>query len=461
MIWTTETINNTTDSNTAKRAREIALGNKLKNIQKNDLFIWGECKGSGASSYQIVVDLADGAVNCNCPVRGNCKHGLGLLLRFAEKGDTFEKTENIVEWAKVWIDKRLKKAEPKVEKPKTAAEIEKTEKKKEQNAVEKMEGFQQNLQDLSLWMQDLVRTGVASQAESEKLYAWGWLQSTWMNDSKAQGISSFIKSLAIILNKQNANWAEEFVMELGELFMFVKSYQNLEKLPENIQTEFKNIAFYTKEKEIIANYSAEAIEDEWIITGQNRFEVDDNLPEGWNPSQLVGRRIWAHGIHTGKNAYFLDFYYNGNFGSARPNFDYHLNTGTIVKGKVLYYPSLTPSRAFLLDKGMSLNVTENEGKVPHFQTIEENLQSIATAISLNPWTRLFPFLLKNVRLVQINKQWAVVDENRFTLSFSISNEHLYKIFAVTGNQPFHLTGEWNGKAFSPCTIWIEGRFYAI
>lgn len=461
MIWTTETINSITDSGTAKRAREIALGNKLKNLQKNALFIWGECKGSGASSYQIIVDLGDGSVNCNCPVRGNCKHGLGLLLRYAEKGDTFEKTENIAEWAKVWIDKRLKKAEPKVEKPKTAEEIEKSEKKKAQNEVEKMDGFQQNLQDLVLWMQDLIRTGVASQTERDKLYAWGWQQATWMNDAKARGISSFIKSLAVILNNQNENWTADFVKELGELFLFVKSYQNLEKLPEIAQEEFKNIAYFVKEKDLLASHSQEAIEDEWIITGQNRFEVDEELPEGWVPQHLIGRKIWVHGLNTGKNAYLLDFYYNGSFGGGRSNFEYHLQTGSIIKAKVLYYPSVVPLRAFILEKGMSLNMVENEGKMPYFQTIEENFQLYSAELSLNPWLRLFPFLLKNVRLVQSNKQWAVVDEQRFMLPFSISNDYLYKIFAITGNQTFHLTGEWNGNHFQPFSIWIEGYAYPI
>lgn len=461
MIWTTEIINGILDSKEAKKAREIESSKKLINIQKNDLFIWGECKGSGSSTYQIVVDLADGAVNCNCPVRGNCKHGYGLLLRYAEKPDTFEKTEEITaDWAKNWIEKRLKKNEPKVEKPKSAAEIEKAEKKKEQNVAEKMDVFQQHLQDLLLWMQDLIRTGVAAQADKEKMFAWGVQQATWMHDAKAKGIVSFIKSLALILDKQEKNWAEDFVKELGELFLFVKSYQNLQKLPDIVQNEFKNIAFSTTEKALTAHNAHEAIEDEWIITGQNRFEVDENVPGGWNPEQLIGRRIWVHGLNTGRNAYFLDFYYSGNFG-GRNNFDYHLQTGFILKGKVLYYPSLVPLRAFILEKGASLNVRENEGKMPRFQTIEECFTQLSQALALNPWVRTFPFLLKNVRLVQINKQWAVVDENRFSLPFSVSNELLYKIFAITGNQPFHLTGEWNGKEFLPFTIWIDGRFYAV
>src|SRR6185312_11328290 len=52
-----------------------------------DDILWGLCRGSGAHSYQVCVDLTGPAYRCSCPSRKvPCKHALGLLFRWADGG---------------------------------------------------------------------------------------------------------------------------------------------------------------------------------------------------------------------------------------------------------------------------------------------------------------------------------------------------------------------------------------
>jgi hypothetical protein len=49
--------------------------------------LWGLCRGSGRSPYQVCVDLSGPAYRCSCPSRKfPCKHALGLLLCWSTSG---------------------------------------------------------------------------------------------------------------------------------------------------------------------------------------------------------------------------------------------------------------------------------------------------------------------------------------------------------------------------------------
>ncbi|MEW6735053.1 MAG: hypothetical protein AB1489_27430 [Acidobacteriota bacterium] len=91
---------------------EMAIGSTLldgrKLVQKgafSDLsktadgtLIFAKCKGSGSSPYEVAMDLARGSdrptLICNCPSRQYpCKHAVGLMVAFLEKGSQFKVKE--------------------------------------------------------------------------------------------------------------------------------------------------------------------------------------------------------------------------------------------------------------------------------------------------------------------------------------------------------------------------------
>ncbi len=77
-------------------ARGLLRKGALRKLAKNDdgTLVFGHCDGSGGSPYAVSMDLATAAdkptVRCTCPSRlFPCKHGLALLLAFAQKGALF------------------------------------------------------------------------------------------------------------------------------------------------------------------------------------------------------------------------------------------------------------------------------------------------------------------------------------------------------------------------------------
>lgn len=63
-------------------------------IAPDGTWLLAQCKGSGSKPYEVSIDLADPSnptFRCTCPSRKfPCKHGLGLLLLYAEAPDQFQ-----------------------------------------------------------------------------------------------------------------------------------------------------------------------------------------------------------------------------------------------------------------------------------------------------------------------------------------------------------------------------------
>jgi len=87
------------DDDSCKSARELV---RKKNFLKPGLsadgtWLLGQCKGSGKNPYEISIDIQDQSqptFRCNCPSRKfPCKHGLGLLLLYAQSPDQFTSRE--------------------------------------------------------------------------------------------------------------------------------------------------------------------------------------------------------------------------------------------------------------------------------------------------------------------------------------------------------------------------------
>lgn len=104
-------------------ARELIRTGALKNLAKNEdgSLIFGDCRGSGGAPYTVSIDLASGndkpTLGCSCPSRQRpCKHVLGLLLAYTQKGTTF----SIATPPQELLDKRAKQAEQPAPKTRTA-----------------------------------------------------------------------------------------------------------------------------------------------------------------------------------------------------------------------------------------------------------------------------------------------------------------------------------------------------
>jgi hypothetical protein len=79
-------------------------------ISADATWLLAECQGSGSKPYEVSVDLADPSAptfRCSCPSRKfPCKHGLGLLLLYAQSPEQFSEREPDADL----LSKREKKA---------------------------------------------------------------------------------------------------------------------------------------------------------------------------------------------------------------------------------------------------------------------------------------------------------------------------------------------------------------
>src|SRR5580658_10215158 len=87
-------------------ARKLRKPSCWPTLAGGDGLVWGECQGSGATPYRVVVSEADVGYKCTCPSRKfPCKHSLALMWMRVEKPTTFVPA-TIPDWVKDWLSRR-------------------------------------------------------------------------------------------------------------------------------------------------------------------------------------------------------------------------------------------------------------------------------------------------------------------------------------------------------------------
>src|SRR5262249_44830916 len=121
------------DQESLAAARKLLKPSSWPTLAEGEGLVWGECQGSGATPYRVVVREADAGYKCTCPSRKfPCKHALGLMWMRADKPAAFARA-TVPDWVKDWLSRRRgtstapSKAEDESEKPKARPSIHLTE----------------------------------------------------------------------------------------------------------------------------------------------------------------------------------------------------------------------------------------------------------------------------------------------------------------------------------------------
>jgi hypothetical protein len=438
LIWSSEQILSLApDAPTARRGQDLGTIRKWRNLEGNENALWGECKSSGVNFYKTQIDLKGPAFKCNCPSRKfPCKHAIGLLFLYVSNSEAFRITGKMPPELSEWLENRKNKSSTpdskpnneNVEKAKAAAA------KKRQKRLERMaSGFE----DLEIWLGDLIRQGLAT-TEGQAYSFWQDF-SARMVDAQIGGVGRKIKSIPL-LHGSNTKWPERMLAEFAQMYLLAKGFKNLEKLPDQLQTELLSIAGINIRKDDLL--LLKGIIDEWKVVGIIEG-IDDNLNF---------RRTWIYGKKSRKTTLILDF----SFGDA--GYETQWATGQCFQAEIVYYPSSFPLRAMVKKQFGNVDFI---GQLIGFKTLEAFFIKYAQAIAANPWMLDFPCLLEGVTPFINNGELTLIDKKKKKIPVLNKGNKGWKMLALSGGHPITVFGEWSGELFVPLSVVSEDRVIAL
>jgi hypothetical protein len=426
--WSSDQVLGLAPDSASQRAAERLAGQAVwSGTGAAGELVWGECAGSGARPYQIVVDLSGPsgpAYRCSCPSRKfPCKHALGLLLNWA--GDAVPEQAGAAGFAREWQAGRASKASP--PNPKTPRDPAAAARRSRQRADRVHAG----LDELETWLRDQVRAGLST-AAGHGGYGHAEAIAARMVDAQAPGVAGTLRRLSP-LPMSGDGWPGRLLAEYAQLHLLTRAYGALEELPSPLAATVRSrVGFTTSREEVLAG---PARTDHWLVLGR-RDLLDAAVP---------ARRIWLRGQASGRFALLLSFAVGGAFGASP---DAGLVPGTRLHADLHFYPGQPALRAVV---GARHDEPAAAGQPDETDGVAGLLDRWAAALGQDPWLTEWPALLAGVP-VPGQDGWRFADSSGRSVPL-LGPELPWPLLAVSGGYPVALAGEWSPAGLTPLTVW--------
>ena len=423
------------DASAAAAGKKLGTPAPWQNLGGNDDAYWGECKGSAL--YQVRVARADLAAKCTCPSRKlPCKHTLGLLVLAATAPKALSATEP-PEWVIEWLVKRGEGAARRAARQDREATAEPADPAtQERRAAKRSDRVLQGLDALDLWLNDLMRNGLAS-VETHGPSFWTQ-QAARMVDAQAPGIAARLRRIADL--PRTEGWTERLLAELGRLALLTHAFRRLDQFDPLLREDLRQLIGWTVEQDDILR-TGEAVSDRWAVIGQSLEEEE----------RLKVQRNWLVGAATGRHALVLQFAVG-----AAP-FATMLLPGTIFDGDLVFYPSALPLRALIRERrGNPLALD----RLPAAASIDALLGGWSGALARLPWLDRYPAVLQSVvPIPDGGASWRLRDAAGAQLPLARGDHWL--LLALSGGHPIDLAGEWDGASILPLGVVADGAYRVV
>jgi SWIM zinc finger len=419
------------DAKVASAGRKLGAPKSWESHGRSAEALWGECKGSAV--YQVRVALSDLAVKCSCPSRKHpCKHGIGLLYLLLE---TPFPASPAPEWVTDWLARRAARTTAR----KSAREREETTpdpKAKEKRARRRLSRVAAGLDALDLWMEDLVRDGLA--AAGTKPASFWEAQAKRMVDAQAPGVAARLRHLSGLPNS-SPDWPEKVLDGLGRIALLSEAFRRLDALDEPLAESVKaEVGIPLSQEEV--SERGEKVSDGWIVLGQRTED------EG----RLRTRRTWLLGEESRRYALILQFAASG------APFAEGFVSGTVVEGELAFYPGAYPLRAAVRSRSGTAKRVE---QLPGPGTLEAFLDHTSTVTASQPWLERLPVTLEAVVPLLEGGRWLVRDRDDEALPLA-GGDH-WTLLSLAGGHPIDLAAEWDGETLLPLGAVAEGKYRMI
>jgi hypothetical protein len=422
------------DSSSASAGRDLAAKKNWVSLGKTDTAIWGECQGSGKNPYQTRIDPLEPAFKCSCPSRKfPCKHGLGLFLLLQSDAAAFT-MDTPPAWVTEWLEGRTKRVEAKETKKALVAADPKAGEKRVAARAKKVSA---GLEELSVWLRDLVRTGLSS--VQNKPYSFWDGMGARLIDAQAPGAARMVRELAGIASS-GEGWTQKLLERLGKIHLLCEAYSRIDSLPDTVQADVQTAIGFTQSQDELLEQPG--IEDRWQVLGIVEERQD----------RLRSRRAWLRSEKSGRYAMLLDFAH-GNL-----PFERILEPTSVLEGELVYFPSNRPTRAIIKKAERDFErVTDKFEGLPNFEAV---LEQYANALGTQPWLERIPVTISSLIPQQIGEHWVLRDSGDQILSLSSNYDHVPNLLAISGGYPISMFGEFDGQTLLPLLIHSSAGIFA-
>jgi hypothetical protein len=376
--------------------------------------VWGECQGSGATPYRVVISEADAGYKCTCPSRKfPCKHSLALMWLRAEGRVAFS-TADAPDWVREWQSRRRgpgkstaapdrdagKQSVSLAASPETTAENldPKAEARaaaaRERNRLDREASIRAGLDELDLWLEDQVQRGTAAFVAQSSAACRAIAQR--LVDAKAPGLAGRLDRLsARLFSMPEASRPLAALEELGQLHLLADAYRRQNELIPALRADVRQAVGWAVAREILLeDPQAERVRGFWHVVAV-LSEVQ--------PDRLRRVETWLSLEGAARFALLLDFVPVTTGGAASGYV-----VGERLEAELVFYPSAAPLRALIVQSGGSepssapLNIPEAR--------LGDACDVYQTALQMLPWIDSWPLSFRSARIRRSGKALFVCED---------------------------------------------------
>jgi hypothetical protein len=339
-----------------------------------------------------------------------------------------------------WIIERRETSERRLER--AAKSAAKTPRARDPETLERRDArVQAGLEELALWLADLVRTGFAD-ARTRPPAFWATMAARLV-DAQAPGLARRVRDLGdLVLSGEG--WHERMLHRAARLQLAIEGFSRVGHLPEELQADLRaELGFTTRQQHLLE--TAPRVADAWHVVGRR---VDESLDEN-----LKFSRVWLRGERSARMALVL------SFAAGSQPLDTSLLPGTVVDMDVVFFPGRHPLRAVVAERRASRGgASLGDGLLPR-----EALRKAAIAMAESPWLDRVPLTVRGASVTSSldSAVWSAVAPGQPRIALGGPSELAWSLLAVTGGRPATLFGEWSGEVLRVMSVELEGRMSAI
>jgi hypothetical protein len=418
--------------------------------------LWGECQGSGATPYRVVVAPDGAGYKCTCPSRKfPCKHVLAVLWLNVDKPERFENTAP-PQWVEDWSARRKSssgrppgrpaqdgataKQAPSLAAaltddaavapvdPKAAA---RAEAQRQRVRAERESAVMAGLDELDRWTVDQLGQGLAGFAPRSA--AAIRTLSTRLVDAKAGGLATRLDRLTTELFRVPEDRRADLAMErLAATTLITSAYRQQDKLPAPLRQDVRRAVGWTVSRdELLADDSAPRLTTSWIVAA-NLSEVQ--------PDKLRRLETWLINAKPSGDAprvaVLIDFVPVSGGGTGFP-----FAPGECIEGEIVFYPSAAPLRGLLATRKTADAAPWPRGE----RGIAAALDEFAARLGALPWLDAWPLLIDGVTIRTSGKATLVItdDDGR---ALPLDRGQFDVLMPMLGLDGLSLLVLWNGRS---------------